>query len=143
MSLDCFECNLVDHSEYVPNRTLNLCDNFDHSEQFVKKCDGATMCRKTVITANIAGARVGIERDCVSGVYNVQVDYNPDGTWSTNNEAVPVTHTEGCTNLDGYGIRNVEIKNCYCSTDLCNSGVSLSIASFMMFLCYFIFCFIY
>lgn len=91
------------------------------------------MCRKTIITANIAGARVGIERDCVSGVYNINVDYNPDGTWSTKKEAVPVDHAEGCTNVDGYGIRNVEIKNCYCGTNLCNSGVSLSVRNFMIF----------
>lgn len=125
--LDCYQCQIVKQSEFLPNRTQNLCEKFDESVEFVKRCNGASVCRKTVITANIAGAKVGIERDCVDSVYNVHVDYDKDGVWDTKHQIVADVFDDGCSVVDNRGMRDVKIENCYCSANLCNSGSTLSV----------------
>lgn len=130
--LDCYQCQIVKQSEFLPNSTQNLCEKFDQSVEFIKRCKNASFCRKTVITANIAGAKVGIERDCVDRVYNVRVDYDKDGVWDTKHQIVADAFTEGCSAVDSRGMRDVKIQNCYCSSNLCNSGMRIS-GSFFVF----------
>lgn len=129
--LDCFQCQIVKQSEFLPNSTQNQCENFDESVRFVKRCKNASFCRKTVITANIAGAIVGIERDCVDSVYNVRVDYDKDGVWDTKHQIVADVFDEECSVVDSRGMRDVNIENCYCSADLCNSGKTFTLGVFL------------
>lgn len=126
ISLNCFECHIVEHSEFHPNKTQKLCDTFDHSEKFVRNCENSTFCRKTIIKGDISGVKVGVERDCVNHAYNLVVKYNKDGSWYMDRETIADAYKRGCSVVDSYGMKSVSIQHCYCNTDLCNSAMTIS-----------------
>lgn len=127
-SLKCFQCYITQHSDILPNVTQYQCENFDGSEKFVEICGSSSICRKTVITGDINGDIVGVERSCVNQPYNLMVKYNKNGSLFK----IPETDgafKDGCHDVDSYGMKSVSIKHCYCETDLCNSANLISIGS--------------
>lgn len=128
--LKCFECHMVEHSDYFPNKSLNICENFDYSETFVTNCENSTYCRKTVIIGDISGIKVGIERGCAKYAYNFIMKYDRYGILYKNLETIADAYSEGCSVSNSHGIKSVSTQHCYCNTDLCNSAVTVSFAFF-------------
>lgn len=130
-SLKCFECHITKHSDFSPNVTRNLCENFDSSETFVQNCENNSLCRKTIITGDISSEIVGIERECVNDAFNIVLKSNKDGTWYKTQETISKIYSEECSTVESYGMRTVNIQHCYCNTDLCNSATSISWGLFL------------
>lgn len=119
-SIRCFECYVVEHSDYKPNITQNLCKDFDYSEKFVKECGNSTFCRKTFLSTKLANPLIGIQRGCANQLELGQQYEN--GIWNKNFGVVENAYQEGCIVIDSYGLRSVKIEHCYCSSDFCNLG---------------------
>lgn len=137
-SLECFECHIVEHSDFFPNETQQLCEKFNQTDKFMKKCENSTFCRKTVISADIAGVLIGTERDCVSNIYVSRVRYETDGAWHSTHETPEESISEGCYIVNNYGLKSVTVQHCYCKTNYCNSGKAISLSFFMFLLWTFI-----
>lgn len=131
-SIRCYECYLVEHSDYKPgNVTQNLCKDFDSSEKFVKECGNSSFCRKTILSAILSHPLVGIQRGCATQLELYQQYEN--GIWNKSFTVVENAYNEGCAVSESYGLRTVKIEECFCTTDFCNSGRN-NISSFIVVL---------
>ncbi|CAH1970392.1 unnamed protein product [Acanthoscelides obtectus] len=139
-AIRCYECYIVPTHPYKfnANASVNVCDKFDYSQKFVTECVNSTFCRKTIYKGSVEVPLLRVERGCANQDYyglryenQVYYDYH---------SIVRDAYNSGCSTSDTYGVKSVQVENCYCDTDFCNQSSSINgnVLVVMLIVLYFI-----
>lgn len=122
LALRCYECS-EQPVQVHPNRTVQLCADFDASWRYVADCPHSTFCRKISVELALPGGKSikSVKRDCAPQLHSFQVLENR--VWTHKNETLTSIYNEGCSKEDS-DIQATSTEYCYCQSYLCNSSKS-------------------
>ncbi|KAF7281790.1 hypothetical protein GWI33_004272 [Rhynchophorus ferrugineus] len=136
-ALRCFQCYMVEKPYYFQDGLSSLtCNDFDYSNKFIVECPSSTFCYKRTARTHFYGKEFIREaRGCAPQEY-VGQKYDDFLGFSEERYVVKDAYKSECVAREGFGLRLTESADCFCNSDLCNSGDQLKISSIYSYLCF-------
>lgn len=109
-------------TDFPESSQVSTCANFDYSVEYTVDCPDSTMCYKKIVS-DVFYKRpfVREERGCAPQLYQGQ-KFDDTYGWSSDTRVVNDAYPTGCHKVESYGLRTLDVQECYCDQDLCNSS---------------------